>query len=85
VNTYAVIVHTSRKVDGWERRSHSPIFFLDGDVQGIVSADHAARIAVHMAREIAGPDVQVWAHAWFADASGEPGSAGDDPMKELRK
>lgn len=78
---YGVIVSTSRVLpNGYTRTTHSPIYFLDGNVQGLLSAAAAARVAVRMAEEIAGDGVQVWAHAWAADASGDHASAGDDPM-----
>lgn len=82
---YGVIVSTSRVTDGWESVTHSPTLWLDPNVQGITSAEGAARIAEHMAREIAGPGVKVWVTAWSNCASETPVTVGDDPMKELRR
>ena len=39
-------------VGDWQGSTQVPTFYLDSDVQGIVSCEHAARIAV----EVIGPD-----------------------------
>jgi hypothetical protein len=44
---YGVIVQTETPVNGWRRHSSSPTFYLDSDVLGITSADHARRIVVN--------------------------------------
>lgn len=57
---YAVTAHIGRTgADGWVRATHLPTFYLHTAVQGIVSADHAARIAVNMLTSIVGPDCDV--------------------------
>ena len=49
---YAVTVSVTRTLsDGYRRTRYSPTFFLHESVQGIVSKDHAERIAVHMFAE----------------------------------
>lgn len=81
---YGVIVSSERTLpNGYQRVTHSPTFFLDGDVQGIVSADNAARIALRMGRELVSEDVAVWVTAWAADASGDIVTVGDDPSRKV--
>ena len=43
--SYAVTASVHRNVEGWEQSHHLPTFYLDSNVQGIVSETHAARIA----------------------------------------
>lgn len=46
---YAVsVIVTRRFPDGWTSAIDMPTFYLDSNVQGIVSADHAAEIARQM-------------------------------------
>lgn len=48
VNRYAITVRVVRKLPtGYERGTDSPTFYLDPNVQGIVSEDHAKRIVEH--------------------------------------
>jgi len=47
-----------------------PTFFLDSNIQGITSADHAQRIAINMLGELAPDtsfDVSAFAHASVID------------------
>lgn len=43
---WQITATVSRKRDGWQSTRQVPTFFLSGALQGIVSADHAARIAL---------------------------------------
>lgn len=46
MSTYLIVVRVSRTTKtGWTSAVDVPTFFLDGDIQAIVDADHAARIA----------------------------------------
>lgn len=72
---YAVTVTVGhRTADGCEGRRSLPTFFLDGDIQGIVSEAHAARIA----RDVVSGDglfdsdrVTFHVHAYAVDRPGE--------------
>jgi hypothetical protein len=57
---YAVTASVTRKVGKWSSTTHSPTFFLDSNVQGIVSVNHAERIALRMVQDMAGPDAEVY-------------------------
>ena len=46
-----VTVETT-SADGWTGARQLPTFYLDSDVQGIVSADHAERIARRMLTDV---------------------------------
>lgn len=43
---------TRTNSEGWESTKHMPTFLLDARIQGITSADHAARIAKRMISDI---------------------------------
>lgn len=48
VDRYAVTVRVAQKLPtGYTRTTDSPTFYLDPNVQGIVSEDHAKRIVEH--------------------------------------
>jgi hypothetical protein len=42
---YAVTATVTTLTDGWTSTRQVPTFYLDENVQGIVSEDHAARVA----------------------------------------
>lgn len=46
----------------WRYRTEVPTFFLDSDVQGIVSAEHAARIAKSMLADLVRQDLSAGAY-----------------------
>lgn len=49
---YAISVVVSRQLpDGWTRTRQLPTFFLDERVQGIVSKEHAEKIARNLIRD----------------------------------
>jgi hypothetical protein len=50
-------------VDGWTSTRNLPTFYLDPRTQGIVSEDHAARIAHRMLAETAGDNAEIHASA----------------------
>jgi len=43
---YVIQSHITVKVNGWESSRQVPSFILDSEIQGIVDAAHAGRIAV---------------------------------------
>ena len=43
--SYAVRASITRNVDGWTSVHHLPTFYLDSNVQGLVSEAHAAEVA----------------------------------------
>lgn len=47
---YAISAHVVTRADGdgWRATRQMPTFYLDESVQGIVSEDHARRIAKHI-------------------------------------
>ena len=60
---YLISASVSRTVDGWTSTHSLPTFLLDDRVQGIVSADHAERIARRMLVDVSnGADIVVSAH-----------------------
>lgn len=47
---YAIVLGSERKSkDGYTSSRQSPTFYLDSTVQGIVNAEHAAKIALDIA------------------------------------
>lgn len=54
---YQVTVqHTRPKPGGWKESGGLPTFYLRDDMQGIMSAEHAEKIARHMLTSLA-PDM----------------------------
>ena len=51
MKSYLIAAAVTRTVDGYTNTRHLPLFVLDGDIHGLVDADHAERIA----REIVDP------------------------------
>jgi len=46
---YAIVAILLRvNAEGWETHAKLPTFYLDSDTQGIVSADHAGRVALDL-------------------------------------
>jgi hypothetical protein len=64
---YAMTVRVVREGDWGTSTRHLPTFYLHENVQGIVSADHACRIAVAMFDDVLAPDddAQVIADATY--------------------
>ena len=64
---YAITTRVSRTIDGWTSTKHSPTFYLHSAVQGIISEEHAERIAIDMVRDMlpTGDDAIVGAHVVF--------------------
>ena len=62
---YYAIVATRRETmaDGTEVWRQVPTFYLDPNVQGIVSAEHACRIAHDILGTTSGVDASIWAEA----------------------
>lgn len=53
----------------WSSTRSLPTFLLDSNIQGIVSADHAARVALGLLRDC-NPDAEVHVTAVAEDHSG---------------
>lgn len=45
---YAIQAQVTYTKDGWRTSKGIATFFLDSNIQGIVSVEHAERIAAHM-------------------------------------
>jgi hypothetical protein len=60
---YSITATVTRTVDGWTSTHSLPTFYLHPSVQGIVSEDHAARIAHRMLSETAGDGAEIHASA----------------------
>lgn len=76
---YTISATVSRPVPGGYYSTRSlPLFFLDSRVQGILDADHAARVAVSLLRDAAGDDAEVIASAYPSNREtvGRASSAG---------
>lgn len=56
---WAVSANVERTRDGWSGSIQIPTFFLDPRVQGILTADHAERVAREMLTLLAGEDAVV--------------------------
>ena len=60
---YAIVATVTRTVDGWTTTRNLPTFALFADWQGIVSKDHAERIALRMLTDTAGDGAEIHVHA----------------------
>lgn len=56
---YSVCANVTYKEGRWTCSQQVPTFILNGDIQGIVSIDHAARIAEKVVNPTGNPDVAV--------------------------
>lgn len=56
---YTIQARASYPINGWRRNVQLPTFYLDADVQGIVSAQHAETIAREMIQSV-NPDAEAF-------------------------
>lgn len=62
---YTVAASVERDThDGWTGLRVIPLFYLDSDVQGITSTEHATSIARRMLTDAAGPEATVHVQAY---------------------
>ena len=66
---YAVSAHVTIPTDAGFYTAHLPTFYLMSDVQGIVSEDHATRIARHMLTSLGHADENVYVCAVATSAN----------------
>lgn len=62
---YKVVATVSRESDGWTSTRQIPTFFLDPDIQGIVSVEHAQKIALDIIDPWNTGQVVVTCSCWF--------------------